>query len=129
MSSPILSTTPDTLACEAVNLMQKKLVSSLLVEDNNQYIGIFTKTNWVHLVLQEECDPNQIKVSSLMSSPIVTIDKNESLLQASALIEMHSIRHLAVKDKNEIVGILSVKDLERYYFRLHQKDGIAQYGC
>ena len=75
----------------------------------------------MHLSLRGECDPNAVKVSSIMSSPIITVDKNETLAKASILIEENNIRHIAVTEDGKIIGMLSVNDLEKYYHQLHEK--------
>ena len=129
MSKPVLATSPDKIACDAIDKMFENRVSALLVEKNGEYIGIFTKTDWMHLVLSEQCEPNcHIKVSALMAAPIVTVDKNETLARASILIEDNNIRHIAVTEGGKIVGMLSVNDLERYYHQLHEKDYTALSG-
>ena len=72
MSTPVLTTSPDTLAFDAIGKMFENKVGALLVEKNGEYIGIFSKIDWMHLSLRGECDPNAVKVSSIMSSPIIT---------------------------------------------------------
>ncbi len=112
MSHPVLTTTPDVLAHEAVEEMQQNNVGSILVESNGEYVGIFTKTDWTHKFLKGG-DPNSIKVSSMMVSPIIRVEKDEPISKASELMEANKIRHIAVTNEGEIVGILSVKDLEK----------------
>ena len=121
MSTPVLTTSPDTLAFDAIGKMFENKVGALLVEKNGEYIGIFSKIDWMHLSLRGECDPNAVKVSSIMSSPIITVDKNETLAKASILIEENNIRHIAVTEDGKIIGMLSVNDLEKYYHQLHEK--------
>jgi len=129
MSKPVLATSPDTFACDAIDKMFENNVSALLVKQNGECIGIFTKTDWMHLVLSEQCDPrSRIKVSAIMVAPIVTVDKKETLARASILFEDNNIRHIAVTEGGEIVGMLSVNDLERYYHQLHEKDYTALSG-
>jgi CBS domain-containing protein len=120
MSTPVLTTSPDTLAFDVIGEMIENKVGALLVEQNAEYIGIFSKIDWVHLVLRGECDPNVVNVSSIMSSSIITIDKNETIAKASLLIEENNIRHLAVTEDGKIIGMLSVSDLEKYYHQLHE---------
>ncbi len=120
MSTPVLTTSPDTLAYDAVGDMCEKQVSALLVEQNGEYIAIFSRIDWIHQVLRGECDPKVVKVSSIMSSPIITVDKNETLAKASILIEENNIRHIAVTEEGKITGMLSVNDLEKYYHQLHE---------
>ena len=122
MSSPVLATNPDALAYDAARDMFEHKVGALLVKDNREYVGIFTKTDWMHKVLKWEGDPMAIKVSSVMTQPIITVERDEPLAKASLLMEKNRIRHIAVIDKEKIVGMLSVKDLERYYRKLYEID-------
>ena len=122
MSTPVLTTNPGAFAFDAIGKMFENKVGALLVEKNGEYIGIFSKIDWSHLVLRGECDPNAPKVSSIMSSPIITVDKNETLAKASILIEENNIRHIAVTEEGKIIGMLSVNDLEKYYHQLHEKE-------
>ncbi len=122
MSAPVLTTDPDILASDAIDKMFENKVGALLVEKNGEYIGIFSRIDWMHLVLKGECDPKIVKVSSIMSSPIIKVDKNETFAKASVLIEENNIRHIAVTEYGKIIGMLSVRDLEKYYHHLHEKE-------
>ena len=121
MSTPVLTISPDKFAFDAIGKMFENEVGALLVEKNGEYIGIFSKIDWLHLVLRGESNPNVVKVSSIISSPIITVDKNETLAKASNLNEENNIRHIAVTEDGKIIGMLSVKDLEKYYHQLHEK--------
>jgi signal-transduction protein with cAMP-binding, CBS, and nucleotidyltransferase domain len=122
MSAPVLTTDPDILASDSIDKMFENKVGVLLVEKNGEYVGIFSRIDWMHLVLRGECDPKVVKVSSIMSSHIITVDKNETLAKASILIEENNIRHIAVTEDGKIIGMLSVRDLEKYYHHLHEKE-------
>ena len=50
-----------------------------------------------------------------MSAPLITIDAAASAHDASDLMAQAGIRHLAVVDGGGVVGILSVRDLLRYF--------------
>ena len=119
MSSPVFTTSPDAFAFDAAREMLDHYVGALLVKENEEYVGIFSKTDWIHKVLKWEGDPSGIKVSSVMTAPLITAWADEPLAKASLLMEKNRIRHIAVIDKEKIVGMLSVKDLERYYRKLY----------
>jgi CBS domain-containing protein len=112
MNAPILTTSPDALAYDAVREMNQKNVGAFLVESKGEYVGIFTKTDWIHKFLKGG-DPNSIKVSAMMVAPIISVERDEPISKASGLMEGNNIRHIAVTDKGEIIGILSIKDLEK----------------
>jgi CBS domain-containing protein len=46
-----------------------------------------------------------------MSYPLIQIDINHTIRDASRLMAEKRIRHLAITDENKIVGLLSVRDL------------------
>ena len=101
--------------------MYKNKIGALLVKSNGVYTGMFTKMDWMVLVLRGESDPKIIKVSTIMTELKHTIDVNQTIAEASTMIEVNKIRHIPVKENGQIVGMFSVKDLEKYYLELHQK--------
>jgi CBS domain-containing protein len=121
MSTTLYTTTPDEYAYKAIDEMYKHKVNALLVKENEEYVGIFTKTDWMILALKGECDLKAVKVSTLMTGIKSSIDKNQTIAEASALIEQRKVRHLPVTDQGKIVGMFSVKDMEKYYLDLHKK--------
>ncbi|MEQ1561803.1 MAG: CBS domain-containing protein, partial [Nitrospiraceae bacterium] len=51
------------------------------------------------------------KVASVMNYPLIQIDINRTVRDASWLMAEERIRHLAVTEENKVVGIVSVRDL------------------
>jgi signal-transduction protein with cAMP-binding, CBS, and nucleotidyltransferase domain len=121
MSTTIYSTSPEIYAHEAIDKMYTNKIGALLVETGGKHTGIFTKTDWMVLVIKGECDPTTIKVSEIMTELKHTLDINQTISEASAMIESNKIRHIPVKENGKIVGMFSVKDLEKYYLQLHRK--------
>ena len=121
MSTQIFSISPDRFAYEAVDQMYENKVSAILVKEGEKYIGIITKTDWMFLVLKGECDPKAMKVSTVMTKVSNTIDENQTISEVCNIIETKKIRHVPVTRNGEIVGMFSVKDLEKYYLQLHNK--------
>ena len=121
MSTQIFSISPDRFAYEAVDQMYENKVSALLVKEGEKYIGIITKTDWMFLVLKGECDPKAIKISAVMTKIANTIDENQTISEVCNIIETKKIRHVPVTRNGEIIGMFSVKDLEKYYLQLHKK--------
>lgn len=121
MSKTLFFTGPETTAFDAVDKMYQNKVSALLIQIDGDFKGIFTKTDWMHLTMGGQADPHKVKVGDLMSSPVITIDRKETVGRATMLMEEKVIRHLAVTDNGKIVGMLSVKDLEKFYYKMHQK--------
>lgn len=115
MSRRILSVGPDTPVIEAARTMQEAKVGALLVAEGARFIGIVSETDLVRRVLAVGGDVQQVRVSEVMGAPIITIEIDCSAHEASDLMAERGIRHLAVTDDGKIVGMLSVRDLLRYF--------------
>ena len=46
-----------------------------------------------------------------MSSPILSIDETESIFEAAGIMKVAGTRHLAVGNEDQVLGMLSVRDL------------------
>ncbi len=108
----------DTTAAVAAERMGVRRIGCLLVESDDPKrgpCGIMTETDLVRKVLAMGLDPTVTMVDRVMVSPILTIAADRSMLDASHLMETNHIRHLCVTEANEIVGIISVRDLVRSF--------------
>jgi CBS domain-containing protein len=112
---------PESTIVEAAERMQGKSLGSLLVESTDaegrmsRRSGIVTETDLIRKVLAKEIDPSLAMADQIMTSPLLTITADRPMLDASHLMETNQVRYLCVSDKDEIVGIISVRDLVRYF--------------
>ena len=111
MTSPVLSIELDKTVKNAAEIIYANKIGSLLVTQNGKFVGIITKTDLMKRVLIKDLDAKLIKVSEVMSQPLFTIDSGESLESARKMLDEKSVRHLTVTHSNEVVGIISIKDL------------------
>jgi signal-transduction protein with cAMP-binding, CBS, and nucleotidyltransferase domain len=101
--------------------MREKILGSLLVESTDaegrmsRGSGIVTETDLIRKILAKEMDPSLTMVDQIMTSPLLTITPDRPMLDASHLMEANHIRYLCVSDKDEIVGIISMRDLARHF--------------
>jgi len=112
---------PKTTIVEVAAHMREKSLGSLLVESTDaegrmsRRSGIVTETDLIRKVLAKGIDPSLALADQIMTSPLLTITPDRPMLDASHLMETNQIRYLCVSDKDEIVGIISVRDLVRYF--------------
>jgi len=112
---------PETTIVEAAVRMRGKSFGSLLVEPTNaegrvsNRSGIVTETDLIRKVLAKGMDSSLTRVDQIMTSPLLTITPDRPMLDASHLMETNHVRHLCVSDEEEIVGVISVRDLVRYF--------------
>ncbi len=95
----------------AAKQMTNKRIGALLVTEGGDPKGIVTERDFVQKVLARGQDPGQIQVNTVMTVPLIKIDINRTVHDASDLMAEKGIRHLPVVENHKIVGILSVRDL------------------
>jgi len=115
MVKSFVTVDPETTVLAACELMVEKKASSILVKEGIDYVGVFTATDLLKKVVAQKFHPHEFTVGAAMSSPVYTIDANKSMI--FAFLEMHrkNTRHIAVTEKKRIVGIVSFKDVAKYY--------------
>lgn len=111
MTHGVIHIEAGTSAIEAAKLMAARKVGSVFVRRHNRFVGIVTEPDIVRKVVGADLVPYYIPVEEIMSSPILGIDERRPITEAADLMEQHGTRHLAVFKADEIVGILSVRDL------------------
>lgn len=118
MSNDVRSVHKDAPLKEAGRLLQKWKVGSLLVDDGSRYLGIITDTDLSRKAVAKGMDPNTAAVKSCMSKPVISIEDDQPLSAAIALMKRKAIRHIAVTEDGTIIGVLSVSDILRAYAEL-----------
>jgi CBS domain-containing protein len=100
---------------EAAMKMEAKDVSSLVVVNNqNKPQGIVTERDIVRRACINDIRTSALSLREIISSPIITIDSNESASKAVDMMLQHNVRHLLVVDKksdSKPIGIITPLDI------------------
>ena len=96
---------------EAAKMMSDHQIGSLFVEKNGEFIGIVTETDITQRAAARGIDLKKEKVEAIMSSPLISLEKDRSAQDAFDLMGDERVRHLGVTDRGKVVGIISVRDL------------------
>ena len=102
---------PNTTVAEATEIMKKHNSGSVLVGKQGQAQGIVAESDIVRKVVSKGLDTTTVKVSEIMSSPLITVDIKTPVYGIYRTLAKHKIRHIIVTEDNEQVGFVSVKDL------------------
>ncbi len=111
MKREIKAISPEATLREAAVQMRDQRVGSLLVGEGEEKIGIISEGDLVRLGIAASLDPDKSRIVSIMSSPIISIDIDETAKEANDLMANKGIRHLVITEHEKIVGIISVRDL------------------
>ena len=117
MTEKPISVPADATVGEAAQAMKLHNIGSLLIKDEDAYVGIVTQTDFSQKVIAKGMDFDPLLVSEIMTSPIHTMDRYSTVEEANAFMRKHKIGHLGVTDDDKIVGILSISNLLNYFAR------------
>ncbi|MDN5942517.1 MAG: CBS domain-containing protein [Nitrospira sp.] len=120
-SEKFITVTRDTDVQTAARLMRDRHVNSLFVTNGKDIIGIVTDTDMVRRVVAAEVDILTTAVENIMSAPILTIEGDKTVLDASDLMAHKRIRHLGVTEDGKLVGMISVRDILAFLTNLRKK--------
>jgi signal-transduction protein with cAMP-binding, CBS, and nucleotidyltransferase domain len=123
MSSSVVSVDSEATVQETVHAMHANNVGSVLIKEAGEYIGIVTETDLTRKVLGKGLDAETTIVTSVMTSPVLSLDRYLPVEEANQFMHKNKIRHLAVTEEDKIVGVLSIKDLVSYFtkdFRMQE---------
>lgn len=109
----VYSVGADQPAIDAMALMVKLRIAAVLVVSAGQPVGIVSAKDYGRRVALQKRDPEQTKVSAIMTSPVITVTSDTTVSEAMAVMAGRHIRHLPVMDGGRIAGIVSIGDLAR----------------
>ena len=133
MTKKVVSISPDANAKEALDLLQKRQISSLpVVDEEGKVVGVFTEKavlahilpSYIHKVGRFVYEQNpkvtkkkfteldNIPVSKLMSKEMEVVNEDATLCEVARKMLMHKTRRIPVVDKDDkVVGIVARCDV------------------
>ena len=105
----------------AARLMRDRHINSLFVTNGNEIVGILTDTDMVRRVVAAGVDTLTTTAEKIMSAPILTIEGDKTILDASDLMAQSRVRHLGVTEDGTLIGMLSVRDILVFLTNLRKK--------
>ena len=91
-------------------MMEDTKVGAVVVMENNTPVGIVTDRDFAIRVVAQAHNINT-PVKQIMSSPLFSINSDESVRTAADLMHDRGIRKLPVVDNEKIIGIITATDI------------------
>lgn len=131
MSQPVLSVSADERAAVAARRMVKNRIGALPVLEDGEPAGIITETNLCKAFADVCRDPSHADVldadvESVMRPSTIVLAPGDSVSDAVELLTDWSIRHVPVLHEEELVGIVSDRDVRLAVGRDMVADALAQ---
>jgi|TARA_Y100000034_G_C6903329_1_gene418485 CBS domain-containing protein/ribosomal protein S27AE len=116
MTQEVITIKPSTNLFECAKIMVRKKTRSIPIVDNKKLIGFISEKDvlWA-LVKKTKEDLSEIKVTDVSSKKVITIKPNATIEEAIAKIRKTKFNKIPVVQKNELVGIITTKDILNFH--------------
>jgi CBS domain-containing protein len=111
MSRNLLSVEPGETITEAAQRMVERNLGAVLVLDGGRLVGIMTERDLMRAVARGL--HRDAVVAEYMTKDPETIEPGDTTQHATVLMIHGGFRHLPVVERDDVVGILSIRDLMR----------------
>lgn len=106
----------------AAQMMRERKISSLIAcDENGQPVGIMTDRDLRSKVVADGLEPRSLKVSAIMTSPVISVREDDTLFEVLYRMSRHRIHRIGVVDENNaLVGFINESDIIRLQNRSPQ---------
>ncbi|KEQ55878.1 Inosine-5'-monophosphate dehydrogenase protein [Marine Group I thaumarchaeote SCGC AAA799-E16] len=112
MSKNVLTSEKSTSLQDAAQEMKSRNVGCVVVTDKSKPIGIVTERDFVTKVAAEG-RPLFTEISEVMSSPLITVEPEETIWEASEIMKEKLIHKLPVIENEQVIGVITTSDIVR----------------
>lgn len=96
---------------DALKLMQDKQIGALIVLENDEMVGIVSERDYARKIILEGKFSKGTIVREIMSKVPIYVSLRDTIEGCMALMTNKRIRHIPVKEKGELVGVISIGDV------------------
>jgi CBS domain-containing protein len=115
MAEPVLTVDARATVRDAAVLMSRKANGCVLVVEGKHALGIITERDIVRQITAEGVDPSKVRAADIMSTPLVTISVNSTIMEAAERMSAYGIRRIVVvHDDGTLAGLLTAGDLAKW---------------
>lgn len=124
--SNVIAVPAKTTVLNVLKLMSEKNIGSVVVTENDSYIGLVTERDYARKIILMGKHSDDTTVGEIMSNNFPKITPESSVDSCMLIMSENNIRYLPVFDREEqLCGIISINDV--VYETIHsQKETIEQ---
>ena len=121
----------ETTVREAAKLMATHKIGAIMVGQGTTLTGIFTERDLAFKVVATGRDPDQVRLSEVMTPNPDTLRPDDTAHDALERMSQRGYRHLPVVDGGRLIGMVSIRDIYGAVLReledeLHDREAFIQ---
>ena len=110
-SRDIICVTPDATIHEALTIMTKNKIGSIIVMEGGNIVGIWTERNLLSNTMIEGFDIKEARIADYMTTRLFSAPYTASVYQLLDIFLGRRLRHLLIEKDQEYIGFLSIGDV------------------
>jgi CBS domain-containing protein len=118
-----VSVRPGTTVIEALRIMAEKNIGSVVVLENDQYLGLVTERDYSRKVVLKGKSSTETRVAEIMSMDLPAAKPSDTIEYCMERMSNQNIRYMPVFDNDKLAGIISMSDVVKQTI-LSQKETI-----
>ena len=124
MDTSVETVPPDASALAVARALDRPGTETVVVVESDEVVGVLTGSDIVSLFVSES-DREALAAGDVASSPVHTVDADDSIVAAAERLRTHGVGSLPVLDDGELVGVITTRALSQYlpHVRRQQSDG------
>jgi CBS domain-containing protein len=107
----VTTVTPNTTVIEALQIMASHNIGSVVVEENEEFLGIMTERDYSRKVILKGRHSSNTPVGEIMTTDFPPVQLTDSIDSCMQLMSDNHIRYLPVIENHKLAGIISINDL------------------
>lgn len=110
-TNKVISVLPNTCVIDALKIMNEKNIGSILVMEDDTYLGIMTERDYARKVILKGKHSTETSVSEIMSTDLPRVNPSDSTEHCMKLMADGNVRYLPVFENGVLKGIISILDV------------------
>ncbi len=105
------SLSPDESVFAALQRLAQHNVGAMMVMDQGKLMGVFSERDYTRKIALAGRSSKDTKVADIMTSQVIKVPPQSRVRECMALMKERNIRHLPVVDGEQVLGMISIRDL------------------
>lgn len=107
----VFSVKPDASVMQALELMAEKNIGAVMVMKGEVVVGILSERDCIRKLDLAGRSATDTLVQEIMTTNVLYVEAGQTLEECMALMIDKNIRHLPVYEKQQLLGLISVRDV------------------
>ncbi len=113
--SAVMTVRPTDTIVQLAHRLKLERVGAMIVSHNGTTIdGIISERDVTHALAEHGAEILNLHVSDLMTRAVVTCAPDDTIADIARIMTARRVRHLPVKHRGELAGVVSVGDVVKH---------------